>query len=152
MFFLCKVKWCCKTINIPAGKLSCIFKCQHMFPLCVYRYVWCASAVLSSQVDGGLSGWGVASHHRAGGGAQERRLSGQTGQLLRPAHRLPQEDLWPRADTLQGEKMRTVLYISGGLNGFPLKCNPGTVNNRQSWCLGQPLYSGMHFIAQVMCF
>lgn len=66
------------------------------------------SAVLCLQMDGGLSGRGAAPHHRAGGGAEERRLSGQTGQLLRPAHRLPQEDLRPRADALQGENM---LYV-----------------------------------------
>lgn len=76
----------------------------------------CDVRLLPSQVDGGLSGRGVASHHRAGGGAQERRLSGQTGQLLRPADRLPQEDLRPRADALQGENM---------CSGFP-RLNPLT--------------------------
>lgn len=61
-----------------------------------------SAAVFSLQMDGGLSGRGAASHHRAGGGAEERGLFGQTGQLLRPADRLPQENLRSRADTLQG--------------------------------------------------
>lgn len=64
------------------------------------------------QMDGGLSGRGVASHHRAGGGAQERRLSGQTGQLLRPENRLPKEDLRPRADALQGENIYSILIVT----------------------------------------
>lgn len=56
-------------------------------------------------MDGGVPGRGAASHHGAGGGAEERRVSRQTGQLLRAAHRLPEEDLRPRADALQGANM-----------------------------------------------
>ena len=55
------------------------------------------------QMDGGVSRRGAAPHHRAGGGPEEWRLSGKTGQLLRPENRLPQEDLRPRTDALQGK-------------------------------------------------
>lgn len=68
-------------------------------------------------MDGGLSGRGAASHHGTGGGAQERRLPGQVGELLCPAHRLAQEDLRPRADALQGENEH--LIMRHGVMGQP---------------------------------
>lgn len=73
---------------------------------------WYVFVLPSLQMDGGLPGWGVASNNRAGGGAEKRRLSGQTGQLLCAADSFPQEDLRPWADTLQGENMQMFMHLS----------------------------------------
>lgn len=56
--------------------------------------VWLHPCLLfPPQMDGGLSGRGVAPDNGARGGAEKWRLSGQTGQLLCPADGFPQEDL-----------------------------------------------------------
>lgn len=73
---------------------------------------WYVFVLPSLQMDGGLPGWGVASNNRAGGGAEKRRLSGQTGQLLCAADSFPQEDLRPWADTVQGENMQMFMHLS----------------------------------------
>lgn len=63
------------------------------------------------QVDGSVS-WGrSASHHRTGGGAEEWGLPRQAGELLLSQSGVPEENLRPRADQIQGESALPCLVL-----------------------------------------